>query len=474
MSSYYSLLLWIGVPFLFNKARALFSASKAPQRPPRRPRSRADHLSTALLIFLAVTHLVLSVRPQPNLLQDIGVGPDDSVFKIRTAMREYMRREFQEDWVEGMNGHANTHADGTTADPSESNEAHPRAQEIAALTHLYDRLKSSSDRRRIYLRTGHTAHTECTWCLDSPDYTRYMLPLVGSSYAGMLFFLGLSTHVWRKRRWRIYGAIYLATTAAVDAYLLLVLDGGDTNTTFPLVDKKTGVAISLYDTVATWRHWAFAILCLLACVAEQRETWTDKDVVRDVLEKQTVVYNRAQAYRLARAATLADTNLRRGFLEYYKDRTALNEAIWKDLEYKESRQKALQKYNLPQLMTDAAYLSDNILQTAVNEGILPPGSFTPSLSLNNEGEVQSSSNEGEDADEEDGAEEIEPASSDPAPTAPRRSAGAVTPNATAPLTAIAPDDTDTALDLEDAAAGGSRRNASPVKKRKAAAARKRK
>lgn len=76
------------------------------------------------------------------------------------------------------------------------------------------------------------------------------------------------------------------------------------------------------------------VVALVVALVDKKDEWDEVDIMKDVFAKQQIIYNRAQAYRLARAATLGDSKLRKGFMEFYKEAEAVNEAISKDLQYK--------------------------------------------------------------------------------------------------------------------------------------------
>ncbi|TPX57404.1 hypothetical protein PhCBS80983_g03857 [Powellomyces hirtus] len=341
--SYWQLALWIGVPFLISKARAYFK--KGPGRPTR-PWSKWDTYSSLFLGLVGLIQLALCTRRQPNFLGELSVHPEAPSFVVRNNFRAYMYRQYPT-WREGS--------------PNTELTLPPEQSRVSDLEKLYDSLKSA-DQRKSYLRYGHDAHTQCSWCSDPKDYLAFVMPSVMSSYAFMLGCLGVGTLTWRKALWRTYGTIAIAIIFLVELYMISLHE--------PTFVDKNGVSSSLFNGCFVMRHVAFAALALMAAAINKKDEWTDEDLLKDILAKNQVMYNRSQAYRLARAATLGDTGMRRKFMEYYKEREAVNDAVNRDLEYKEMREKALQSYDLEKLMEDAQHLSGQIVQSAIDEGLI--------------------------------------------------------------------------------------------------------
>ncbi|KNC98157.1 uncharacterized protein SPPG_06561 [Spizellomyces punctatus DAOM BR117] len=342
--SWLNVALWVGLPFLISKAREYFK--KTTPRPPR-PKTSLDTFSTFFLVFVACANILVATIPSQNLLRDLRVHPESPSFVVRNNFRQYMSAKFPGWTQEGA-------YDLRQADPATRDR-------VEELERLYELLKST-DNRRMYLRYGHDAFTKCNWCVEPSDFMIYIVPSLVLSYAMTMVFIGLGTLTWRKTQWRTYGAVALTGIAVVDAYVIFLSEAA-------LVDRH-GVSSSLYDTMYGWRRWSFAALALAAAFIDKKDEWTEADILKDVLAKNQVIYNRAQAFRLARAATLSDGTLRRKFMEHYKEKEVLNDAVSRDLEYKETREKVLQKYNLNQLITEAQALCEHIVQAAIDEGVV--------------------------------------------------------------------------------------------------------
>ncbi|KAJ3178361.1 hypothetical protein HDU87_003676 [Geranomyces variabilis] len=338
--SYLTLFLWIGLPLLVSKGRAYFK--KTPSRPTH-PKSVYDKYATAFLLFVAVLQLCACVVRPPNVLVDLGIGLETPSFVLRNTFRNHMAARYP-GWASGA--------------VRPEDEAR-----VATAEKIHESLKTTSARKE-YLRHGHAAHIECGWCTEPRDYALYAAPPILVSYGLMLVLLGIGTVTWRKQLWRTYGAVFIGLIAICEFYMFAMHDA--------VLSEADGTAWSLYNSVRMWRHAGFAVLALLAALVDRKDEWTDEDVVKDILGKNQVIYNRSQASRLARAATLTDSNMRRKFMEHYKEHEAVNDAIDRDLEYKEIRDKSLQKYDLDKLMQEASALSGNIVQAAIDEGLIDP------------------------------------------------------------------------------------------------------
>ncbi|KAJ3158177.1 hypothetical protein HDU86_003132 [Geranomyces michiganensis] len=338
--SYLSLALWIGLPLLYSKGRAYFK--KTPSRPTH-PKSAYDKYATAFLLLVAVLQLCASAVRPPNVLKDLGIGLETPSFVFRTTFRNHMTARYP-GW-----------ADGAVRPEDEDR--------VASAEKVYESLKTTNARKE-YLRHGHTAHVECGWCTEPRDYALFAAPTIVMSYGLMLVLLGIGTVTWRKQLWRTYGAVFVGFIAICEFYMFTMHDA--------VFTEADGTTWSLYNSMRMWRHVGFALLALMAALVDRKDEWSDEDVVKDILGKNQVIYNRSQASRLARAATLTDSAMRRKFMEHYKECEAVNDAMDRDLEYKEIRDKSLQKYDLEKLMQEASALSGNIVQAAIDEGLIDP------------------------------------------------------------------------------------------------------
>ncbi|KAJ3187112.1 hypothetical protein HDU85_007150 [Gaertneriomyces sp. JEL0708] len=202
----------------------------------------------------------------------------------------------------------------------------------------------------------------CLWCRDQDDYAIHISPTIGLSYVTMLACAGLATLHQERGNWRTYSASILAAIAGAEAYYLFYLST-------KVVDLQ-GQPVDQFHLAERWRRWAFAALAIGLAIFSGNDQWTEEDTLKELVEKNHVIYNRAQAARLARAATLGDSVLRKKFMEHYKEKEAANEAINRDLEYKEAREVAARKYNLTKMMEDTEILCGKIVKTAIDEGII--------------------------------------------------------------------------------------------------------
>ncbi|KAJ3053266.1 hypothetical protein HK102_011731 [Quaeritorhiza haematococci] len=238
----------------------------------------------------------------------------------------------------------------------------PQKEEIETFEALYPVLKTKEN-RRMYLNFGHDNFMGCKWCKEENDYALYSMPSVVFAYVATFVVLGVATISWRKEHWRLYGVIVVSVIACVDAYMLTLSEDR-----FKVEDEAKVEAV--FNSTHRIRHIAFALLAIVVWFFDRSDEWTEIDILKDVIQKGQVMYNRSQAYRLAKAAALSETELRRKFMEYYKQKEAVNEAITRDLAYQEARQKALRSYNLDKLMSDAGAFSQSVMDAAVREGHL--------------------------------------------------------------------------------------------------------
>lgn len=159
------------------------------------------------------------------------------------------------------------------------------------------------------------------------DYSIYNLAHFGLTYAFALVSLGLCTLTWRKASWRLYGFFLLLVPLFVD----LTCYGLSTIDTIGLLDKK--MQGSLFITTYRIRHFSLAILFFFAAVWNQKDLYTDTEVIRDILKKNGSAYSRFMSVRLARATILGNGSLRTRFMDFYKQKEAEKDAVERDVEY---------------------------------------------------------------------------------------------------------------------------------------------
>ncbi|KAJ3286338.1 hypothetical protein HK104_009077 [Borealophlyctis nickersoniae] len=351
--SWGNLIVWLVLPWALRTTISYFKKPAGPVRPPK-PRTRADLISTVFLLIAAFYEVASFYFAPPNLLADLRVPAEAPTYVLRNQFREYMGRKFP-GWTEEV-------ADGTVAYGGAEWAKNPRLlAEAEALSRTYTSLRNVEN-RGIYLRYGHHTLTGCSWCKEDVDYAGYSMPGIVKSYAFALSCLGLGTVVWRKAQWRTYGTIGMTLMAGAEAYLIYL----DRNVEF----NDRGIAWSPFNFYYRVRCLAFAALLLLSAVVERKDEWTDGDILSEIVAKNQVIYNRQTAFKLAKAATLGDTNLRKKFMEFHKQQEAAKDAIDRDLEFQEMRDKVLQAYNLEQLMQGAEGMAGNIMAAALHEGIL--------------------------------------------------------------------------------------------------------
>ncbi|KAJ3014745.1 hypothetical protein HKX48_004983 [Thoreauomyces humboldtii] len=345
MSSWTTFALWVIVPFLFTKGRQYFAKPSNP-RPPR-PRSKTDFFCTVFLVLTAILHLLLAFLPATNLLREMSVAPDPPSWVLRNGFRNLMVQRFPS-WREGSDLEADT--------------------EETRIEKLYEALKVSEN-RKMYLRFGHDAYVQCSWCSqgEQRDYLFASLPPLASSYALFLALIGCGTLTWRKATWRTHAPLSALVVLIVEMYVLTLHDS-------QFVDARN-ISECLADKIRRYRLVAFALVAIGAAILDKKDEWSEEDIMRDLIQKNQIIYNRTQAYRLARAATLGDQAMRKKFLEHYREREVVHDLINRDNEYKETRDKVLLKYNLEKLMQDAQTQSSIIVQAAIDEGIIDNASL---------------------------------------------------------------------------------------------------
>ncbi|KAJ3045081.1 hypothetical protein HDV00_011806 [Rhizophlyctis rosea] len=335
------LIMWLVVPWAIGQVRKYFS-KKEKLRPPK-PRSSWDVYSTYFLLIIALTQLWLCLRPLPNFLAELGAGPNTPSFQLRNSFRDYMTQRYP-DWTEGSS--------------SESLTANP---EVQSLEETYNLLRNT-EMRQVYLRYGHKAFTACSWCTEKEDYAIYSVPSIALSYAGLSAALGVASSSPRKSHWRQYAVIGVILMGVVDAFAIYL----DANTNFT---SPTGLAKSRYNDAYRIRHGLFAILCLVGAAWENGE-WSEGEILNEMGMKNRAMVHRGQALRLARAATLMDSGLRKKFLEFYKEQEAGREAMYEDAEFKEIRQQSMKRFDIDALVQNVREMTGGIMNTAVQEGAL--------------------------------------------------------------------------------------------------------
>ncbi|KAI9091303.1 hypothetical protein DFS34DRAFT_653671 [Phlyctochytrium arcticum] len=232
---------------------------------------------------------------------------------------------------------------------------------IQELETLYDRLKSV-EARRIYLKYGHEDFLRCSWCEEPGDHLLYSLSSVLFSYGIAFLWLGLGTVSKRKQHWRVYGTIGLTIIAIGDAYSTIIRG--------QLASDLDDSMLYTHDLTSKYRAWAFAAIATAVALLDRKAAYSVSDHLQDIISKQQVMYNRTQAFRLARTASLSNSQLRRKLFDYFGHHEALHEAVHKDTEYQQTRERALLKFNVDNIVEEAQTLCDSIVQAAVDEGIV--------------------------------------------------------------------------------------------------------
>ncbi|RKO93167.1 hypothetical protein BDK51DRAFT_43121 [Blyttiomyces helicus] len=316
--SWTTIILWIVVPWAFKQASAYFQ--KAPPGPKRvpRPYTRGDRISTGIFLLLALQQASLCLLyPGPNLLKDLNVPLEAPTYVLRNAFRRHMAARFP-GWQEGADYAAALESQGLPP---------PAAQltgQVQELERAHELLKPVSSRLQ-YLAVGHDAMVSCTWCVEPSDHRLYILPSIAASYVLALLALGAGTCVWRKARLRRHGILALGSMAIVDFYYLLLRSP-------PLTELAA--AQSAFNDALLARRLAFVVLSVVAAFADEKDEPSEESLVHDISTRLQECWTRGQAFRLARAATLGNGNLRKKFMEFYKEQEAANDAIVNDVEYK--------------------------------------------------------------------------------------------------------------------------------------------
>ena len=195
------------------------------------------------------------------------------------------------------------------------------------MENLYEKIRTTKW-RRFYGRFGHDAIVNCKWCQDETDYGMYVLSKVCLVYIYALVALGLGTLLWRKETWRFMGVCLVSVPFMIDVYCYALLPMEGMSGT---LDK--GVLYNLYDVTGRTRHFLLFLIFLILCFWDRKGTYTDSDYIQEIINKNGTTYARAMSLRLARSTILATSDLRRRFLEFYKEKDSDKDAIERDLEY---------------------------------------------------------------------------------------------------------------------------------------------
>ena len=285
-------------------------------RPPK-PQTKGDKFVQYLVIATCLVSVYIFRKVQPyDFLNSIGASVDDPSYIVRNKFRAWMVTEF-DTWTEGSG-------------LSQFNEEDKL--KISGFEKMYDRLKAKAN-RKLYSNAGHDAFTNCDWCADQSDYFIYNLPSIGFLYLVMGAIVGLTSFSKRKDFWRPYGLMYLIVLFLIDLYVLSY-GLADLFSEMPELIESLPSSYSL--AAFKLRFGGFAFISLMMIVINRSQTWTVSEILQDIFSSQQQVYNRYQAYRLAKASVLGDSNLRRGFFEFYKRQEAEKNAIFKTEEFKVS------------------------------------------------------------------------------------------------------------------------------------------
>ncbi|KAJ3048080.1 hypothetical protein HK097_010909 [Rhizophlyctis rosea] len=364
------LVLWFVVPWAFQNLKKYFTKDKNPR--PKKPRTTLDIYSTYLLWAMAILQLKRAFQPPTNLLAEVGAPPDVPLYQLRNLFRSYMTTKFP-GWEEPLQPSSyNPNPQPWTSDPSLLSQTLP-------LEKAYQTLRNTA-LRPLYLRFGHVALTTCSWCAETTDYALYSLPTVILPYITTLVALGLASAAPRKSHWRTYAVISVLLLSAIDALAIY------TESTITLSDlHPRGKFSSRHNLFHGIRHLYFALLCFVGSLWENRSDWTDAEILGEVVSKNRAIVQRAQALRLARAGTLMDGNLRKKFMEYYREQEAGMEAVHRDEEFKATRAQLLQRFDIDALVKNMQEMTGSIMHAAVQEGALkgielPPPELVTSFS----------------------------------------------------------------------------------------------
>ncbi|KAJ3124876.1 hypothetical protein HK098_000814 [Nowakowskiella sp. JEL0407] len=345
----FTTILLIALPSLLPRILSFFSrktvSNNEAHRSPKSSNSKLDsYVSIVLLTFIAFEAFRLFNRP-PSILETLQISKSTPYYIVQSRLREYMSATFP-NWSESLS--------------IEEKSALPNAQEILNFEELRLRLRTIEYRSQ-YLNFGHDAFVNCKWCVSDNDFKIYMLPYVLGNYGTAFLGLGLGTLSRKKSFWRLYVVFALSVSILFEIYVY-----GTDN--FELIPNPS-VTVSTFTLYYILRRGLFLLLASLVLFIDGPSSWTDAEILEDVIRKHQFMYSRSQGARLARAAALRDGNLRTRFLEFYKKAEAEDAAFHREEEYKELREKALRQFNIDKILADAKYLSEQTIGSAQREGI---------------------------------------------------------------------------------------------------------
>ncbi|KAJ3388785.1 hypothetical protein HDU92_001346 [Lobulomyces angularis] len=345
-----NLLLWLVVPYIFSYLKRLLSKTPTHVIREKRRFSIQDKIVYYLLlvaIFNSISNMVI-YKPN-NILENLDIKTNTKSFIFRNKFREFMANKF-DGWKERS--------------PLENLQTFgdEKMKEISHFEDLYEKLKSNEMRKR-YLRFGEKSFLNCRWCSEDFDHFYFILPDLAFIYSAYLAVIGFATLSWRKEQWRFTGAATVILISFVDIFLSIYCDDDDL--------AKTGY--SPYLKAFYFRNFCFACLCFVIWFNDKKNEWTDFEILQNIFVKSQGIYSRANAVNLVKAAVMGDTNLRRKYFEYNKEKEAQKDLITKDSEFRKLRMEALQKYNLAGIISEADKVSKNILEMAKTVDAIPAG-----------------------------------------------------------------------------------------------------
>ncbi|KAI9197492.1 uncharacterized protein BJ171DRAFT_221569 [Polychytrium aggregatum] len=331
-------------PYLYRKYQEYRSPGKI-QRPPK-PRTQYDTYASALILGALALWIIFSATSiSNNIFATLEAAPNVPQSILRRSFFRYMAQTFP-GWTEDYL--AQEIAAGSTASGLES---------IARLERLLE-LLASIENRAIYLKFGELALLDCSWCTSPPDYMIFSLAPMLAEYAMALIIVGLSTSTARKAFWRIYGTVVIVALALFEIYA------------FRLFPDSIIITPSPFIFGETIRRAGVALVLLAIWLIDRKNEWSSIEIMAETIAKQQAVYKHFFVVRLAQAALLSETNLRRRFMEHHKEKEIANEAIYRDESFQQTREEALRHINVDQMAQDASNFTSDVFETALREGLL--------------------------------------------------------------------------------------------------------